>query len=86
MTHVHFNPKKDSRSSPTTQTRKSTTPLMWFRLEECGLVKGSESQDLDNHQAAVTESARGHSDKLVETKINRDMHGLTFHKNQTIKN
>ena len=48
-------------------------------------MEGSESQDLDNHQAAVTESARGHSDKLVETKVNRDMYGLTFHKNQPIK-
>ena len=49
MTHIHFSPKKDSGSSPTTQTHEGTTPLMWFRLEECGLVEGSESQDLGNY-------------------------------------
>jgi hypothetical protein len=61
MTHVHFSPEKDSRSSPTAQTREGTTLLMWFRLEECGLVKGSESQDLGNYQAAVTGPAGRHS-------------------------
>ena len=49
MTHVHLSPEKDSRSSPTAQTREGTTLLMWFKLEECGLVEGSESQDLGNH-------------------------------------
>uniref|UniRef100_A0A2N9GIY9 Uncharacterized protein n=1 Tax=Fagus sylvatica TaxID=28930 RepID=A0A2N9GIY9_FAGSY len=33
MTHVHFNPEKDSGSSPTAQTREGTTLLMWFRLK-----------------------------------------------------
>ena len=61
MTHVHFSPEKDSRSSPTAQTREGTILLMWFRLEECGLVEGSESQDLGNHQAVVTGSARRYS-------------------------
>ena len=54
MIHVHFSPEKDSGSNPTAQTREGTTFLIWFRLEECGLVEGSESQDLGNHQAAVT--------------------------------
>jgi hypothetical protein len=43
MTYVHFNPEKDLRSSPMAQTHEGTTLLMWFRLEECGLVEGSES-------------------------------------------
>jgi hypothetical protein len=62
MTHVHFSPKKDSESSPTAQTREGTTLLMWFKLEECGLVEGSESQDLGNYQDAVTGSTGRHSD------------------------
>ena len=61
ITYVHFSPEKDSESSPTTQTYEGTTLLMWFRLEECGLVEGSESQDLGNHQATVTGSAGRHS-------------------------
>ena len=85
MTHVHFSPEKDSGSSPTAQTREGITFLMWFRLEECTLMEGSESQDLGNHQATVTGSAGRHSDYLVKTKVNRDMHGLTFHKNQPIE-
>ena len=60
MTHVHFNPEKDSGSSSTAQTCEGTTLLMWFRLEECGLVEGSESQNLGNHQAAVTGSTGRH--------------------------
>ena len=60
MTHVYFNPEKDSGSSPTTQTREGTTLLMRFRLKECGLVEGSESQNLGNHQAAVTGSTGRH--------------------------
>ena len=62
MTLVHFSPEKDSESSPMTQTCEGTTLLMWFRLEECDLVEGSESQDLGNHQAAVIGSAGRHSD------------------------
>jgi hypothetical protein len=53
-------PKKDLGSSPTAQTREGTAPFMWFKLEECGLVEGSESQDLDSHLAAVTGSAGRH--------------------------
>ena len=49
ITHVYFSPKKDSGSSPMAQTREGTTLLMWFRLEECGLGEGSESQDFGNH-------------------------------------
>ena len=49
ITYVHFSPEKNSGSSPTAQTREGTTLLMWFRLEECGLMEGSESQDLGNH-------------------------------------
>ena len=62
MTHAHFSPEKDSGSSPMAQTREGTTLIMWLRLEECGLVEGSESQDLGNYQAAVTGSTGRHSD------------------------
>ena len=44
-----FQSQKDSGSSPTAQTREDATLLMLFWLEECGLVEGSESQDLGNH-------------------------------------
>ena len=82
MTHVHLNPEKDSGSSPTAQTREGTTLLMWFRLEECDLVEESEPQDLGNHLSCCYRVCWGHSDKPVEAKVNRDMHGVTFHKNQ----
>ena len=40
-------PKRTQGVAP--RTCEGTTLLMWSRLEECGLVEGSESQDLGNH-------------------------------------
>ena len=80
-----FQSQNDPGSSPTAQTREGTTPLMLLRLQECDLMEGSEFQDLGNHEAAITRSVGRHGGQLVEIKVNRDMHDLTFHKNQPIE-
>ena len=80
-----FQSQKDPRSSPTAQTREDTTPLMLFRLQECGLVEGSESQDLGNLETTVTGSVGRRGSQLMGTKVNRGMYGLTYRKNQPIR-
>ena len=36
--------------APTAQTREEATLLMLTRLEECGLVEGSQFRDLGSHE------------------------------------
>ena len=47
--HVHSSPKRTQGVAPTAQTREEATLLMLIWLEECGLVEGSQFQDLGNH-------------------------------------
>ena len=43
-------PKGTQGVAPTAQTREEATPLMLTRLEECGLVEGSQFRDLSTHE------------------------------------
>jgi hypothetical protein len=48
--HAHSGPKGTQGVAPTAQTREEATLLMLIRLEECGLVEGSQFRDLGSHE------------------------------------
>ena len=43
-------PKGTQEVAPTAQTREEATLFMLIRLEECGLVEGSQFRDLSTHE------------------------------------
>uniref|UniRef100_A0A2N9F9L1 Uncharacterized protein n=1 Tax=Fagus sylvatica TaxID=28930 RepID=A0A2N9F9L1_FAGSY len=56
-TMSYSGPKGTQGVAPTAQTREEATLLMLTRLEECGLVEGSQFRDLGGHGLAVIKSA-----------------------------
>ena len=45
--------------APTAQTREEATLLMLTRLEECGLVEGSQFRGLGSHELMLGDSMMG---------------------------
>uniref|UniRef100_A0A2N9H229 Retrotransposon gag domain-containing protein n=1 Tax=Fagus sylvatica TaxID=28930 RepID=A0A2N9H229_FAGSY len=64
-------PKGTQGVAPTAQTREEATLLMLTRLEECGLVEGSQFRGLGSHELLSLGSAGRLNDGFMDTKCHQ---------------